>query len=312
MLHFQLILYPEEKEGLTMRKKMREILAGSVAMIRQERRTFLSSTVGTLLLCFGIMALTIPYRFPDTGVTGLAILSNYIWGLSPAWIIAALNGVLFLWGWRQLSPRFILWTIYVVILTTGGLKFFGMFSYPLIEETLLAAILSGVIKGLGIGLVLRDGSSTGGTDIVAVALRKRLGVDIGMYNFYINIFILLGSYFVVGLQGVLYGGVMLYAEAIVIDSVLRSFDRRKQLFIVTSKIGETRNFIIDELGKGATLLHAEGAYSGKERPILMSALTRRQMVEIKRFLAEKDPSAFVIVTDAAEVVGEGFRSWKDI
>ena len=295
-----------------MKSRIRTIAADTLAMMKRERSTFISSTPGTLLMWFGIMALPIPYRFPDTGVTGLAILSNYVWGLSPAWIIAILNIILFVWGWRQLSPRFILWTIYVVALTTLGLKFFGIFEYPLIEETLLAAILGGVIKGLGIGLVLRDGSSTGGTDIVAAALRKRYGVDIGMYNFYINIFILLGSFFVVGLEGVLFGGVMLYTEGIVIDSVLRSFDRRKQLFIVTCKVEKTKKFIIDELGKGATLLWGEGAYSGKDKPVLMSVLTRRQMVELKRFLAENDPSAFVIITDAAEVVGEGFRSWKDI
>jgi len=295
-----------------MKERIRKALSGFASMVKRERTTFVTSTIGTLLMCFGIMALTIPYRFPDTGVTGLAILSNYVWGLSPAWIIAILNTILFAWGWRQLSPRFIMWTIYVVVLTTGGLNFFGMFDYPIIEETLLAAILSGVLKGLGIGLVLRDGSSTGGTDIVAVALRKRFGVDIGMYNFYINLFILLGSYFVVGLQGVLYGGVMLYTEAIVIDSVLRSFDRRKQLFIITSKVQDTRNFIVEELNKGATLLQGEGAFSKQNRPVIMSALTRRQMVELKRFLAEIDHSAFVIVTDAAEVVGEGFRSWKDV
>lgn len=295
-----------------MKKKIRKVISEAAVMIKRERSTFLTSTIGTLLMCFGIMALTIPYRFPDTGVTGLAILSNYIWGLSPAWIIAILNTFLFIWGWRQLSPRFVLWTIYVVALTTAGLKLFGLFHYPLIEETLLAAILGGVIKGLGIGLVLRDGSSTGGTDIVAVALRKRYGVDVGMYNFYINIFVLIGSYFVVGLEGVLYGGVMLYTEGIVIDSVLRSFDRRKQLFIITSRVDETKRFIIDELGKGATVLQGEGAYSSESRPVIMTALSRRRMVEVKRFLAENDPAAFVIVADAAEVLGEGFRSWKDI
>lgn len=280
----------------------------SIAM--KEKDTFLTSTAGTLLLCFGIIALTIPYRFPDTGVTGLAVLSNYVWGISPAWVIAFVNIVLFIWGWKRLSRRFVLWTIYVVALTTAGLKFFSLFTYPIIEETLLAALLGGVIKGIGIGLVLRDGSSTGGTDIIAVGLRKHYGVDIGTYNFYINMLILLGSYFVVGLQSVLYGGVMLYAEGLLIDNVLRSFDRRKQLFIITSKIKDTKDFIVSELGKGATVLQGQGAYTSEERPVIMTVLTRRQSVDIKRFLAENDPEAFIIVGEAGEVVGEGFKSWK--
>jgi len=295
-----------------MKEKFGRFVSTAAETIKREKTTFLTSTAGTLLMCFGIMALTIPYRFPDTGVTGLAILSNYIWGISPAWIIAILNAVLFVWGWRQLSPRFIMWTVYVVVLTTIGLKLFGYFEYPIIEEPFLAAIFGGVVKGLGIGLVLRVGSSTGGTDIIAVTLRKRYGVDIGMYNFYINVFILVGSFFVVGLQGVLYGSVMLYTEGLMIDSVLRSFDRRKQLFIITSKVEETKKFIIYELGKGATVLSGEGAYTDESRPVIMSVLTRRQMVEVKRFLALHDPAAFVIVADAAEVVGEGFRSWKDV
>lgn len=279
-------------------------------LAREEKDTFVTSTIGTLLMCFGIMALTIPYRFPDTGVTGLAVLSNYIWNISPAWVVAGINIVLFVWAWRGLSRRFILWTIYVVALTTVGLKFFSLFHYPVIEETLLAALLGGVIKGLGIGLVLRDGSSTGGTDIIAVALRKHYGVEIGMYNFYINMFILLGSYFVVGLESVLYGGVMLYAEGLLIDSVLRSFDRRQQLFIITGKIRGTKEFIVNELNKGATVLQGEGAYTSDLRPVVMTVLTRRQTVEVKRFLAEKDPEAFIIVSEAAEVVGKGFKSWQ--
>src|SRR6056297_2318757 len=270
--------------------KSKFISGYSIAM--KEKDTFLTSTAGTLLLCFGIIALTIPYRFPDTGVTGLAVLSNYVW------------------GWKRLSRRFVLWTIYVVALTTAGLKFFSLFTYPIIEETLLAALLGGVIKGIGIGLVLRDGSSTGGTDIIAVGLRKHYGVDIGTYNFYINMLILFGSYFVVGLQSVLYGGVMLYAEGLLIDNVLRSFDRRKQLFIITSKINDTKDFIVRELGKGATVLQGQGAYTSEERPVIMTVLTRRQSVDIKRFLAENDPEAFIIVGEAGEVVGEGFKSWK--
>lgn len=277
-----------------------------------EKDTFITSTIGTLLMCFGIMALTIPYRFPDTGVTGLAVLSNYIWNISPAWIVAGVNIVLLVWGWKGLSRRFILWTIYVVALTTVGLKFFSLFHYPVIEETLLAALLGGVIKGLGIGLVLRDGSSTGGTDIIAVALRKHYGVDIGMYNFYINMVILLGSYFVVGLQSMLYGGVMLYAEGLLIDSVLRSFDRRQQLFIITARVPETKDYIVRELGKGATVLQGEGAYTSDLKPVIMTVLTRRQSVDLKRFLSEKDPDAFIIVSEAAEVVGKGFKSWQSM
>lgn len=281
-----------------------------LVLFRREWKTFTLVTIGTIVMCVGIVAFTLPYRFPDVGVTGLAVLTNYLWGISPSWVIGLGNGLLFLWAWKGLSPRFVGWSAYAVVLSTAALELLKAFPYPHLSEPLLAAVLGGVVKGLGIGLVFLAGASTGGTDIIVVTLRKRFGVDVGLYSFYINAVVLFVSAFVIGLENALYGLLSMYTVGVVMDSVLKSFDRRKQVFVITASMDEVRRFVTEDLHKGVTLLHGTGGYTGEERTVLMSFMTQRQTVELKRFLAALDPRAFMAVGDASEVVGQGFKPWK--
>lgn len=281
-------------------------------LVRKEWGTFCLATLGTIFMSFAIVALTIPYRFAGAGLAGIALLTKYIWDISPAWVIAIGNLVLLGWGWRVLSPRFVLWTLYVSMLTSGAVAFFELFEYPLLNDMLLAAILSGILGGLGIGLVFKSGSSTGGTDVLVMAARKKWGVDVGMYSFYINITILLFSWFVVDMERLLLGGILLYVESLTIDNVLKSFDRRKQVSVITGCPEEVRRFIVEDMNKSATLLKGSGAYTGDERTMIMVVVNRRQAMELKRFVVSVDPKAFIILADVAEVVGEGFKHWKQI
>ncbi len=175
----------------------RRLVRRFVDVLRQEWGTFVITTVGTLLMSFAIVALTIPYRFAGAGLAGLALWTNYMWGISPAWLMAIGNVLLLGWGWRALSPRFVVWTLYVSLLSSAAVAVFELFQYPMLDNVLLAGLLSGVCGGIGIGLVFRVGGSTGGTDVVVMVARKIWGVDVGMYSFYINIFILMLFWFIV-------------------------------------------------------------------------------------------------------------------
>lgn len=283
-----------------------------LALLRREWGTCLLISLGSSVVAFGIMTLTLPYRFPDSGVTGLAVLGTYMWNISPAWIVAAVNVVLLVWGWRELSPRFVGWTAYGVLLLTVLLKFFDGFSVPHFEDRFLVAILAGVVKGLGGGIVFRAGGSLGGTDVIVTALRKRYGVEVGMFTFYINIGILALSAFVVGIEGAVFGLVSVYTNGLVTDNVLRSFDRRRQVFVITAIPDEVSRFILHELRRGVTRLEGRGGFSGQPRPVLLCVLSPRQTVELKRFLATHDHHSFTVVSDASEVVGRGFKSWKGL
>lgn len=288
------------------------LLSETKQWIRREWGTLLYMTIGTIIMSFAIIALTVPYKFASTGLTGIALISHYAWGISPAWILAFGNIILLLWGWRVLSPRFVFLTLYVSSLMTISIMFFELFTYPVLHNIFLAAILGGVLGGLGMGLVFRGGGSTGGTDVIVMAARKKYGIDVGMYSFYTNIAILLTSWFVVDLEQLLMGGVLLYIESLTIDNVLKSFDRRKQLMIITNHTDDVKQFIIDDLDRSATIIDAKGAYSGEYKNMLMVVLTRRQAMELKRYTVSIDPTAFIILSDVSEVVGCGFKHWKNI
>ena len=147
--------------------------------LRREWHTLLATTIGTLLTCFAVVALTVPYQFAGGGVLGLALISNYAWGISPAWVLSVGNAVLLLWGWKALSLRFALWTLYVTVLTSVAIPVFELFQYPVIGNTILAALLAGAVGGVGFGMLFRVGASSGGTDVIVMVARKRWGVDIG-------------------------------------------------------------------------------------------------------------------------------------
>lgn len=292
-----------------MRARIRRLGDYCWSWFRKEWGTLLSTTVGTALTCFALVALVLPYKFAGSGVTGIALITNYLWGISPAWFITVGNTLLLLWGWRDLSTRFALWTLYVTVLTSLMVPLFEYFHYPTIDNVMLAAILAGVVGGLGFGMLFRVDACSGGTDIVVMAAKKRWGVDVGSMSFAINITILLCSFAVVSLEQMLLGALLLYIETLVIDNVVHSFHRRTQMLVISARHEEIADFIMTELERTATLIPARGAYRGASVEMLLVVLPRRQVPPLKRFIASVDPTAFVILSDVSEVVGEGFKSW---
>ncbi len=278
--------------------------------IREEWRTFVTVTVATGLTCFSVVALTMPYQFAGTGVTGIALITHYLWGISPAWVITAGNGLLLLWSWKALSLRFALWTAYVAALTSLLVPLLELFQYPTVDNVILAALLGGVVGGLGFGLLFREGASSGGTDVIVVAAKRRWGVDVGAMSFYLNVVILMVSLVAVDLERILMGGLLLYVETVTIDNVIKAFDRRTQVLIVSNQAQSITEFILGELDRSATILPGKGAYSGREVSMVLVVLTRRQAVELKRFVASTDPQAFLVLSDVSEVVGLGFKGWN--
>ena len=276
---------------------------------RAERDTLLGVTVGTLLTCFAVVALTMPYRFAGGGVIGIALIAEYAWGVSPAWVVGIVNAILLIWGWKTLSPRFALWTIYVTALSAAAIPVMEMFEYPVLENTILAAVLAGMVGGVGFGMLFRADASSGGTDIIAMVARKRRGVDIGAVSFYLNASVLVFSIVVVDVERILMGALLLYVESLMIDRVVKSFNRRTQVTVISGKPGEIAEFVVRELDRTATVMPGVGAYSGKDLRLLIVVLNRRQSVALKNFVRRVDPGAFLIFADVSEVVGEGFKGW---
>ena len=142
-------------------------------------------------------------------------------------------------------------------------------------------------------------------------MRRRYGIEVGRFSVFVNFFILALSAGVIGLESVVYGAVGLYIFGVTLDGVTRSFDKRKQALIITNIPEDVCHFITSK-GKGVTRLEGHGAYTGQPRPVLISLLEPRQIVQLKAFLKEKDPNAFLSICDATEVLGQGFKSWKSL
>lgn len=297
---------------MEIKHKLKHLAVKTELFVLSEWSTFAISTIGSLMYTIGVIGFTLPYRFPDSGVMGIAILLKYTIGLAPSITSLAANVLLLVWGGRELPRRFVAWTIYNVLLISFLLEALKFMKFPMLNDMFLVAIAGGIIKGIGGGLIFRTGVSAGGIDIVIAVLRKRFGIEVGRYSFYINTLILGGSVGIVGMEKMLYGFVASYVSGQGIDSVLSSFDKRRLVLIMAKETKPVVKYISEELNRGSTVLYGEGGFSGEARPTIMCLLTPRQTMVLKRYLAKEHPKSFMVVSEASEVLGRGFKHWKNI
>ena len=294
-----------------MSSAIRRFFRLAFALISTEWQAVTVVILASTLQAFAVNYFTLHYHFPDLGVSGIAVLTNYVFGISPSWVILIGNLALAFWARKDLNLHFLGLTLTAVFTFSSMLSVFALYPLPLPDDKFMATVITGLIKGFSLGLMLKVGGSGGGTDIIGVALRKRYGIEIGRFSMFINFFILGLSIGVVGLEAVVYGAVGLYVNGITTDNVTRSFDKRKQAIIITNIPDEVSRFI-NEHGRGVTRFEGKGGYTGQVRPVLFTLLSPGQVVQLKRFLREHDENAFVAISDASEVLGKGFKSWRSL
>ncbi len=294
-----------------MMNTIRRFFRLAFALITAEWQAVAVVILASTLQAFAVNYFTLHYHFPDLGVSGIAVLTNYVFGISPSWVILIGNLSLAFWARKDLNLHFLGLTLTAVFTFSTMLSVFAHYPLPLPDDKFMATVITGLIKGFSLGLMLKVGGSGGGTDIIGVALRKRYGIEIGTFSMFINFFILGLSIGVVGLEAVVYGAVGLYVNGVTTDNVTRSFDKRKQAIIITNIPDEVSRFI-NEHGRGVTRFEGRGGYTGQVRPVLFTLLSPSQVVQLKKFLREHDENAFVSISDASEVLGKGFKSWRSL
>lgn len=294
-----------------MNRFIKNFFTRALTIIKTEWKAVLTILIASSIQAFAVRYFTLHYRFPDMGISGIAVLTNYIFGISPNWVILSGNILLLLWAWRDLNVRFLALTMTAIMTFSTMLSVFEHFPLPLPDDKFMATVITGLMKGLAAGLMLNVGGSGGGTDIAAAALRRRYGIEVGQFSMFINFFILAFSIGIIGLESVVYGAVGLYVNAITVDNVTRSFDKRKQAIIITNIPDEVSKFI-NSLHKGVTRIEGKGGYTGQTRPVLITLINPRQVILLKHFLKEHDEKAFVSICDASEVLGNGFKSWRSL
>ena len=270
---------------------------------------FIKEYIIVALACV-VMAFNINYFFvgnklAEGGVSGLSLIIHYLSNIDVSYLYFALNIPLIILAYIFLGKNFLLKTLFATFILSVFLKVFTSFSEPL-DDILLAAIFGGAINGIAIGIVFYAGGSTGGMDIVAKIVNKYTGIPISR--------ILLATDFIVlSIVAVIFGKVIfmytlisLVISSKMIDIIQVGIYSAKGVTIITTKEDEIRKRIMEDTGRGITLIDAKGGYTQKEIGMLYCVVGQYQLIKVKTIVKEVDPSAFMIVADVHEVIGNGF------
>ncbi|MDD6034021.1 MAG: YitT family protein [Oscillospiraceae bacterium] len=276
---------------------------------------YLFVVVGTGLYALGTYYFITPSNIAPGGVSGIAIMVNYLTGAPIGLITAAINLPLLIIGWRRLGREFLMKTllsvvsftvIYDYILTPLQLPVYG-------GERLMSCLFGGVLVGAGLGIVFYFAGSTGGTDIVSKLLNQRFPhLQLGRVMLMVDFCVILASVLVFGsIESALYAVITVFVNSQVIDVVVYSTDKGKLVYVFSEWHEAITNKILQDMDRGVTLLHGEGGYTHKDKKVLLCAVRTSEYHHLKKIVRRIDPNAFIIAADSAEVMGEGFKSVEE-
>ena len=278
--------------------------------IQTALKEFPMLTLGTTISAVGIYFFKFPNNFSTGGVTGMAILlSNLFPNISSSLFASVLNIVCLVLGFLVLNRGFGTRTIYCSLLFSGlltGLEWLFPMSGPLTDQPLLELFFAVILPALGSGILFNMQGSTGGTDILAMILKKFTNLDIGRALLCVDVLIAASTLFLINIKTGLFSLLGLLLKSVLVDTVIESINRKKSVILVTSFPDEVAQFITSNLHRSATIWEAKGAYSQETKWVVMSALSRSQAVILRRWLKEIDPHSFVLITNSSEIFGKGF------
>ena len=276
--------------------------------LRRQLKDLLIVLLGSFLFALGFQYFMYPNDIVTGGITGVAMILNYLTGLPVGLLTIAINVPLFLYSWRKFGLRFMVFSLISTFLCSVFVDLLALTSLSLTHDPLLGAIYGGVLLGAGMGLVFSTGATTGGMDIVAKFLRQRYPyINFGTFILGLDVVVIASFALIFRLYDrALLAVLCMYASARVIDFVLYGAVNSKVCYIITDESERVKDAIIKDLDRGVTYLHGEGAWSGKAKKIILCVIKQRQIVELKQLVTEIDPEAFMIVSDSQEVFGKGF------
>lgn len=251
-----------------------------------------------------------PNRLAPGGVAGTAVILNRLLPLATGTLILIMNVPIFLFGLWKFGLRFMISTFYSTTLASLCINFFGR--YPAItQEPLLAALVGGSLSAIGLGLTFRAGSTTGGSDIIVKYLRQKFPyLKTGIIMMAIDVVVVTASAIVFGdIERALYAGISVGVTSFVLDIVLYGRDGAKLIYIISDHPEEIAKRLLEELDVGVTYLEGAGAYSGKEKQVIFCVLRKPLSPRAEDIVKKEDPQAFMIVTNATEIYGEGYKSY---
>lgn len=278
-------------------------------------REYFFATVGTFITALGLVIFLIPSNIAAGGVSGLSIILNHFIPISVGVWMYILNGLLFLIAFLTIGFDFSAKTIYCTFVLNFFVDFLDRFSIvPKYsgEDLFIVVFFGDILTALGMAITFSQNASTGGTDIIARIFNRYFGTSLGKTLLFVD--------FTIGaLAGVsfnartgMYSILAIIINGLSIDFIMHGLELSSEVFIISSKNKEIASFVLNKLERGATYIPAKGAYTGTDREVLMVVVKRRELNELIRYIRKLDPSAFVIIKEVRQVLGEGFKKIEKI
>ncbi len=270
-------------------------------------------TLSAILIVVGTWLFKYPNNFTFGGITGVSIVLSQVINVSASSLNLIMNIILMVVGVITLGKDFVIKTVYVCALSTVGIsvmdKLFPI-TQPVTNEPMLEFIFAVAVPGIASAILFNMDASSGGTDIVAMIVQKYSTLEIGSAIFVVDLLISVSAFFVFDFQTGLFSITGLLAKTLVIDSAIENFNLCKYFTIISTNPEPICEFIQKTLHRSATIYKAEGAYSHKEKSVILAVMKRSQAVRLRRYVRDVDPTAFIMITNSSEIIGKGFRGFN--
>lgn len=286
--------------------KVKENLVKIIRRIWPIIEKVLTIVIGSFILAVAYNMLVVPYGLLSGGLSGIALIGNYLLNIPLPIGILILNIPVLILGLRELNITFMLYSLLGTLTLAAALPLTKPYIPVPDLDLFLAAIFSGVISGFGSGIILRSGTSGGGADIIAIIAKKNWNIPVGACSFYFNIVVILISLYFFELKIALYTIVSMWVMGWVIDKVLKGLSSYKSVTIISNENNKIAELIIGKLHRGVTFLDGHGGYTKESKMVINCVINNYEIPKLKNIVLELDPDAFMFISDTAEVSGRGF------
>lgn len=276
----------------------------------KEVTRMLGVLAGTTILALSLVLFLIPNKIAPGGVSGLATVIYHLTDLSVGFTMLAINIPLFVIGIKRLGFNFGVRTLVATVYLSVIVDILQKYLSPLTQDPLLASLYGGIIMGVGLGLAINNGGTTGGTDLAAVLIHKYLRLSVGTTLLIIDAIVIAIAGFFFNLELAMYSTLALFISTKILDLMQEGWHYARSAYIISDKPNEISQAIIEQLDRGVTGFYGKGMYSGEDKTILYVICSRSEVSSLKDLVSSIDPKAFMVIGEATEVLGEGFRRYQ--
>ncbi|WP_462410892.1 YitT family protein [Neobacillus sp. Marseille-QA0830] len=276
--------------------------------MKKTLKDFAMILVGAVIFAVGVSCFTIPNHLSEGGILGITIITHYLFQWSPGIVNFVLNAVLLAIGAKFFEKRTLIYTLISIAACSGFLYVMEDMGKKLTDDSLLASLFAGLLVGIGLGFIFRAGGTSGGTTILARIGNQLFGWSIGNVMLVLDLVVVAGSVFIIGLEKTMYTVLVVYIGAKAIDFIVEGLDERVAVLIISNNSGEILEIIKNKMLRGLTVLDGRGGYTGQNKQVLYIVISKQEIVRLKNLIHETDKDAYVTVHNVHEVMGKGYKA----